>query len=320
MTSAVRRARPNDEAPLGAAPRCPETFRPAPRRDRRGGEMHHCHSANLKLAQHTVDEHAGAKRTRRTSDEQILLAFPKNALQSLQLPDDVIPPTTKALDEHVEALMQLFSGDASRVKEMRKHATMVRAYMLTTAIDGEVPKNVDEHEVEMKGAAAEKDRFERALFGLETGLEPGVASEYEQAAAKLREATLAYDAAKAKLICSLSQQAMRLASDMLGGERRGSSASEGSESASAQPASIDSDEATTAASPPPLDDVDATAETHATPEVERPKGMMARMLPMLSWTTPQSPRRAVVSSRDRSFPPTPSVPTNHDLRILSPFP
>jgi len=165
----------------------------------------------------------------------ILLAFPKAALRKLQLAEDAMPESIKVLDDHVDTLVSSLPDD----REVRKAATIVRAYMFAMQMGAPTPgggggsggqHSVRDDESAFRAMEQERDRLTRVVFGIEPGddaLAPG------EAASKLTKVTAQYDTAKAKLIASLSQQIMNVTREVLDEHKTSSSAGG---AASARPA------------------------------------------------------------------------------------
>lgn len=195
--------------------------------------MQHCHGPLSRISEQLIPsrEHVvngqppreqgkrahSPPHTHRAPDTTFLLAFPTTALRKLQLPEDVVPPSIKVLDDHVETLVGQLPDD----REVRKAATIVRAYMFAVQMgvapapggaDASGATSVKDDEAAFRAMESERDRLTRVVFGIEPGDDPLAPNE---AVSKLTKITAQYDTAKAKLIASLSQQIMDVTREVL---------------------------------------------------------------------------------------------------------
>jgi hypothetical protein len=145
-----------------------------------------------------------SKRPLSASEDSVLLAFPHAALRMLHLPDNELPPTFAALDNHVEALLRL-----PIAAQVREATTTVRAYMHVR--EESFMPDVNTDEAVFKEMEAEKRLLTCALGGVK----PQDSVRRAALAKQLHAAKAQHEAAKAKLIASLSQSVVALARQLL---------------------------------------------------------------------------------------------------------
>ena len=145
-----------------------------------------------------------------------LLAFPKTSLRYLGLREDVVPPSGEVLDEQVNRLVASVPRDSlgasERIEEIRRNATIVRAYVLASLdkqSGGWSSSSLEEDETNYSTLEAKKEELERALEASPFGAQ-------EQIVRKLREVTRRRDETKAKYIASLSKEIMKVARATMG--------------------------------------------------------------------------------------------------------
>lgn len=147
-----------------------------------------------------------------------LLAFPKTSLSFLGLPDTEVPRSGEVLDEQVNRLIAGVpeGPDAvGRVEEIRRNATIVRAYVfasLDKRSGGWSTTSLDEDETNYTTLEAKKEELERQVSTAKRG--HGEVDERVQK--KLKEVTKKRDETKARYIASLSKEIMKVARAALG--------------------------------------------------------------------------------------------------------